>query len=223
MDQITSKNCIKSSWMQVDKILLSRDRPEQFPSFLYEVFNGIKPLWDEAAFSKLIIFLKYQRIVWLACYFTVFMILKTAFHMHVGAKRLPDWLRNNLVSSPKAFSLIIQFEGVELTRGIFPWSRTILSTGLLDTRLTRKVRFRFVRLPSRFDKIRVPQKNIGIYQDHAFLIPNLKTTMRVPRVKQDWHESAVCGGPHRFAQDGQPSWCAEESKSRSLRQRKKRF
>ena len=143
--------------------------------------------------------------------------------LHVGAKRLPDWLRNNLVSSPKAFSLIIQFEGVELTRGIFPWSRTILSTGLLDTRLTRKVRFRFVRLPSRFDKIRVPQKNIGIYQDHAFLIPNLKTTMRVPRVIQDWHESAVCGGPHRFAQDGEPSWCAEESKSRSLRQRKKRF
>ena len=40
--------------------------------------------------------------------------------LHVGAKRLPDCLRNNLVSSPKAFSLIIQFEGVELTRGIFP-------------------------------------------------------------------------------------------------------
>ena len=33
MDQITSKNCIKSNWMQVNKILLTRDRPEQFPSF----------------------------------------------------------------------------------------------------------------------------------------------------------------------------------------------
>ena len=33
MDQITSKNCIKSIWMQVNKILLTRDRPEQFPSF----------------------------------------------------------------------------------------------------------------------------------------------------------------------------------------------
>ena len=77
-NQIMSKSCIKSSWMQVNKILLTRDRPEQFPSFLYAVFNGIKPLWDEAAFSKLIIFLKYQRIVWLACYFTVFMILKIA-------------------------------------------------------------------------------------------------------------------------------------------------
>ena len=33
MDQITSKNCIKSIWMQVNKILLNRDRPEQFPSF----------------------------------------------------------------------------------------------------------------------------------------------------------------------------------------------
>ena len=34
MDQITSKNSNKSSWMQVNKILLTRDRPEQFPSFL---------------------------------------------------------------------------------------------------------------------------------------------------------------------------------------------
>ena len=33
MDQITSKNCINSSWMQVNKILFSRDPPEQFPSF----------------------------------------------------------------------------------------------------------------------------------------------------------------------------------------------
>ena len=125
------------------------------------------------------------------------------------------------IRSPKAFSLIIQFEGVELTRGIFPWSKTILSTGLLNTRLTRKVRFRFVRLPSRFDKIRVPQMNIGIYQDHACLIPNLETTMRVPRVKQNWHKLAVCGGPQRFAQEGQPSWCAAESKSRSPRRLKK--
>ena len=33
MDQITSKNCNKSSRMQVNKILLARDRPEQFRSF----------------------------------------------------------------------------------------------------------------------------------------------------------------------------------------------
>ena len=29
------------------------------PLFLYALFNGIKPLWDEAAFPKLISFLKY--------------------------------------------------------------------------------------------------------------------------------------------------------------------
>ena len=29
------------------------------PLFWYAVFNGIKPLWDEAAFPKLISFLKY--------------------------------------------------------------------------------------------------------------------------------------------------------------------
>ena len=70
MDQITSKNCIKSSWMQVNKILLTRDRPEQFPSFFVYSFQ-----WNQTT----IIFIKYQRIVWLACYFSVFMTLKTAF------------------------------------------------------------------------------------------------------------------------------------------------
>ena len=29
--QITCKNCNKSSWMQVNKILLTLDRPEKFP------------------------------------------------------------------------------------------------------------------------------------------------------------------------------------------------
>ena len=33
MDQITFNDCNKSSWMQGNKILLTRDRPEQFPSF----------------------------------------------------------------------------------------------------------------------------------------------------------------------------------------------
>ena len=53
------------------------------PNYVQKLYQkqpfSIKPLWDEAAFPKLIIFLKYQRIVWLACYFTVFMILKTSF------------------------------------------------------------------------------------------------------------------------------------------------
>ena len=44
--------------MQVTKILLTRDRPEQLSSFLYAVFNGNKPLWDEAAFPKAYHFLK---------------------------------------------------------------------------------------------------------------------------------------------------------------------
>ena len=59
MEQITCKNYNKSSWMQVYKIILTRARPEQSFSFLYAVFNGIKPLWDEASFPKLIIILKY--------------------------------------------------------------------------------------------------------------------------------------------------------------------
>ena len=42
MDQITCKNCNKSSGMQVNKILLTRDRPEQFPPFLVRSF-----LWNQ--------------------------------------------------------------------------------------------------------------------------------------------------------------------------------
>ena len=38
--------------MQVNKILLTSDHREQFPSFLYAVFNGNKPLRDEAHISK---------------------------------------------------------------------------------------------------------------------------------------------------------------------------
>ena len=39
MDQITCKNCNKSSGMRDDKILLTRNRPEQVPSFLVRSFQ----------------------------------------------------------------------------------------------------------------------------------------------------------------------------------------
>ena len=39
VDQITRKNCNKSSWMQVNKILLTRDPPEQFPSVFVRSFQ----------------------------------------------------------------------------------------------------------------------------------------------------------------------------------------
>ena len=39
VDQITCKSCNKSSWMQVNKILLTRDRPEQFPSVFVRSFQ----------------------------------------------------------------------------------------------------------------------------------------------------------------------------------------
>ena len=46
--------------------------------FWKAVFNGIKPLRDEAAFPKLVIFFEYSLILWIACYFTVLMILITS-------------------------------------------------------------------------------------------------------------------------------------------------
>ena len=60
MDQITSKNCDKSSGMQVIiKFFLLAIAQSNSPLFLYAVYNGIKPLGDEAAFPILIIFVKY--------------------------------------------------------------------------------------------------------------------------------------------------------------------
>ena len=60
--------------MQVNKILLTRDRPEQFPSFFVRSFQWYQT--TRAAFPNLIIFLNIQLIVWIACYFTVFMTLR---------------------------------------------------------------------------------------------------------------------------------------------------
>ena len=58
IDQITSKNCIKSRWMQVNKILLSRDRPEQFPSFFVCSFQWNKTTMRWSRVPKAYHFLK---------------------------------------------------------------------------------------------------------------------------------------------------------------------
>ena len=60
MDQITCKNCIKSSWMQVNiEFFLLAIAQSNSARLLYAVFNRIKPLWDEAVFPELTIFLKH--------------------------------------------------------------------------------------------------------------------------------------------------------------------
>ena len=171
--------------------------------------------------------------------------------LHVGARRLPDWLRNkkglfvgtgyvrsfrcltghrgadrgfNIRQSrelAESFFANHPVRGRRTYKGHFPLIENHFKHRIAGYEVDEEGTFSLNYLPSRFDKIRVPQMNIGIYQDHAFLITNLETTMRVPRVKQDWHKLAVCGGPQRFAQEGQPSWCAKESKSRSPRRRKK--
>ena len=58
MDQITCKNCNKSCWMQVNKILLTRDRPEQFPSFLVRSFQWNQTTMRWSRVSKAYHFLK---------------------------------------------------------------------------------------------------------------------------------------------------------------------
>ena len=66
--------------MQVDKILLTRDRPEQFASFFVRSFQWNHTIMTSSRVLKAYHFLKISaNCVWLTCYFTVFMILKTSF------------------------------------------------------------------------------------------------------------------------------------------------
>ena len=52
------QNCNKSSWMQVNKILLTCDRPEQFPSFLVRSFKWNQTTMRWSCVSKAYHFLK---------------------------------------------------------------------------------------------------------------------------------------------------------------------
>ena len=58
MEQITCKNFNKSRWMQVNKILLTRDRPEQIPSFLVRSFQWNQTTMRWSRISKAYHFLK---------------------------------------------------------------------------------------------------------------------------------------------------------------------
>ena len=58
MEQITCKNCNRSSWMQVNEILLTRDRPEQFPSFVVCNFQWNQTTMRWSRVSKAYHFLK---------------------------------------------------------------------------------------------------------------------------------------------------------------------
>ena len=68
MDQITCKNCNKRSWMQVNKILLNRDCPEQFSSFFVRSFQWNQTTMRWGLVSTAYHFLK-NLAVWIAYYF----------------------------------------------------------------------------------------------------------------------------------------------------------
>ena len=57
--KLPPKTVSKASECKLIKSFLLAIAQSNSPLFLYAVFNGIKPLWDEATFLKLIIFLKY--------------------------------------------------------------------------------------------------------------------------------------------------------------------
>ena len=77
--KLRAKTVTKAAECKLIKFFLLAIPQSNSPLFLYAVFNGIKPQWDEAAFPKLTVFFKNQLVVWIACYFTVFMMLKTSF------------------------------------------------------------------------------------------------------------------------------------------------
>ena len=65
--------------MQVNKMFLTRDRPEQFSSFLVRSFQLNQITMRLSLVSKAYHFLKKLANCVIACYFTVFMTLKTSF------------------------------------------------------------------------------------------------------------------------------------------------
>ena len=79
MYQIACKNCNKSCWMQVNKILLTRDRPEQFSSFFVRSFQWNQTTMRWSRFFKAYHFLKMLANCVDSMLFNFFMILKTSF------------------------------------------------------------------------------------------------------------------------------------------------
>ena len=57
--KLCAKTVTKAAECTLIKFFLLAIAQSNSPLFLYAAFNGIKPLWDEAAIPKLIIFLKY--------------------------------------------------------------------------------------------------------------------------------------------------------------------
>ena len=126
------------------------------------------------------------------------------------------------MTSPQAFSTIMLFDGTRSTKGISPWFNA--NRGLLDTQLSTKVPFHQHIFLCALTKSGCPKCTLA---STKITLPWLQTstewrnTMRVPSVKQDSPLHADCGGTQRFVREGQPRWCAEESKSIFLKQHMK--
>ena len=61
----------------------------------------------------------------------------------------------------------------KITRRHFPLIEKHFQQGIAAYEINEEGTFALKYLPSRFDKIGIPQMNIGIYKEHAFLITNL--------------------------------------------------
>ena len=122
--------------------------------------------------------------------------------LHVGAGRLPDWLRNkrSLLALDKytdvlcIFICIAVHQGANRVRnkrktrklaasffdkhrvrgwtykGHFSLIQNHFQQGIAGYEIDAEGALALKYLPSRFDKIRVPQIDIGIYEEHALLI-----------------------------------------------------
>ena len=122
--------------------------------------------------------------------------------LHVGAERLPDWLRNKrgllaldkyadelrificialhqgahrVRNTRKTLKLAASFFDKHRVRGPmykrhFPLIQNHFQQGIAGYEIDAEGAFALKYLASRFDKIRVPQIDIGIYEEHALLI-----------------------------------------------------
>ena len=96
--KLRAKTVTKAAECKLLKILLTRDRPEQFSSFFCKQFSLKSNHYEMKPRFQVIIFLKIQLMVWIACYFTVFTMLKTSF------QNISKTLSQNLFK-PQAYGL----------------------------------------------------------------------------------------------------------------------
>ena len=168
--------------------------------------------------------------------------------LHIGAGRLPDWLRHKrcLLALDRYADELYIFRCIAVQQGVhrvpktrktrelaasfldkhrvrgriykshFPLIENHFQQGVAGYEIDAEGAFALKYLFSRFDKIRVPQMDIGIYEEHALLITKLDKVTKYyacAECQARFTKNAICGGMQRFLREECLRWRVEETES----------